>query len=89
MKRIHLYISGKVQGIFFRDTTKDVAVKLGVFGVVRNLSDGRVEVIAEGEEGKLSELLRFCRQGPTMAKVSDVEVLYEEYENEFDNFEVR
>ena len=56
MKRIHVIISGRVQGVFFRYNTNKVANKLGLKGFVRNLSDGCVEVVAEGSEDKLKEL---------------------------------
>lgn len=67
-----IIISGKVQGVFFRQSTKEKALKLGVNGYVRNLADGRVEVVAEGE--KVYELIEWCRKGPADAIVKDVEI---------------
>lgn len=78
MKRIHCFFSGKVQGVFFRDNTKMKAVSLGLVGFVRNLEDGRVEVVAEGEEEKLKELLEFCKKGEWGAEVTGIEINWEE-----------
>ncbi|MHB8534427.1 MAG: acylphosphatase [Sulfuricaulis sp.] len=68
----HFLISGRVQGVFFRATTEAVARRLGVTGWVRNLPDGRVEVLACGEEAKLGELEQWLRQGPPRAQVERV-----------------
>jgi acylphosphatase len=72
---VRLRISGRVQGVFFRARTRDEARRLGVKGWVRNLSDGRVEVLAQGNSSQLSALEAFCRQGPPYARVQDVEVI--------------
>ncbi|RLJ10333.1 MAG: acylphosphatase [Candidatus Aenigmatarchaeota archaeon] len=87
--RAHVHVSGLVQGVFFRAHTKDLAVKLGVKGWVRNLPDGRVEAIFEGEENAVREMIKFCKQGPPGAKVSDVNIKWEEPKNEFHSFEIR
>jgi len=89
MKRVHLYISGLVQGVFFRANTKERAISLGLTGWVRNLPDGRVEVVAEGEEEKLKELVKWCHKGPPAARVKMVEVSWEEYHGEFEDFQIR
>ena len=73
-KRIHGTVSGQVQGVFFRASTRDRARELGLSGWVRNLPDGRVEFVAEGEETTLQELLRFLRVGPPGAQVNDLVV---------------
>ena len=78
MKRKHVFISGRVQGVFFRASTRDMAEKVGVTGWVRNLSDGRVEAVFEGEEDKVDRMVDFCRKGPSRARVEDIEVLNEE-----------
>jgi acylphosphatase len=70
--RVHLLVSGRVQGVAFRAYTVDEARRLGVAGWVRNLPDGRVEVEAEGERPALLELVRFCERGPPAARVEDV-----------------
>jgi len=89
MKRVHLMISGDVQGVFFRHNTNKVANKLGLTGFVRNLPGGNVEVVAEGDEDKLKELIEFCKKGPIGAHVENVKIEYEEPKNEFYTFSVR
>jgi len=84
--RIHAYVSGRVQGVFFRYNTRKLAKKLGLTGWVRNLPDGRVEVVAEGDDEKLQLLIKFLHKGPSMARVEKVEVKKEEYTGEFDDF---
>jgi acylphosphatase len=69
-----IMVSGKVQGVFFRQTTKEKAVALGVTGSVSNLDDGRVKIIATGTKEQLSTLVDWCRVGPPKAKVEKVEV---------------
>lgn len=89
MKRLHLKITGYVQGVFFRDNAKKKAKELGLKGYVKNLSDGSVEVVAEGEEKKLKELINFCRNNPGGSRVKSIKVSYEEVKNEFRDFEIR
>jgi DNA ligase D-like protein (predicted 3'-phosphoesterase) len=74
MIAIRAVVRGRVQGVFFRDTTVKVARRLGVFGWVRNADDGTVAVHAEGEEDAVEELAQFLRQGPPAATVEDVEI---------------
>lgn len=85
-KRVHLWISGYVQGVSFRYYTRREAALLGLAGWVRNLPDGRVEVVAEGAEGQLQELIDWCHHGPSQAGVSGVEVRWEPYQGEFSRF---
>lgn len=87
--RVHVYISGRVQGVFFRDSTRGMALALGVSGWVRNLPDGRVEGVFEGPMEEAEELVAWCRQGPPNALVTDVKAELEEYRGEFRSFEVR
>ena len=89
MKRAHIIVSGRVQGVFFRHNTNIIANKLGLKGYVRNTNDGNVEIAAEGPEDKLKELIAFCRKGPAGAWVDDIKVEYEEARNEFEGFSVR
>ena len=89
MKRIHVYISGRVQGVAFRWVTDDVARQLGVVGWVRNISDGRVEVLAESEEKTLKEFIEFLKRGPRHARVTDIDIEWLEATGEFKRFEVR
>ena len=87
--RAHVYISGNVTGVFFRYTAQELAQRLGVKGWVRNLRDGRVEVVFEGERAQVEEMIRFCHKGPPGAAVTDVEVKWEDYRDEFSGFEIR
>lgn len=80
-------VSGKVQGVFFRQTAKEKATALGVTGTVRNLDNGDVELIATGTKGQLDELLKWCRQGPPKAVVENV-IMQELPAMEFERFSV-
>ncbi|MFC7059095.1 acylphosphatase [Halovenus salina] len=86
--RAHVYVSGKVQGVYFRATTRDTAREHGVDGWVRNLDDGRVEAVFEGTEKDVETMVEFCHEGSSAASVDDVEVSYEPPQEE-DGFEVR
>jgi len=86
--RAHVYVSGRVQGVFFRYRTSELAGRLGVGGWVRNLPDGRVEAVFEGEKEKVEEMLEFCRRGPPGARVEGVEVEWEEPRGE-EGFRIR
>jgi len=88
-RRAHLFISGRVQGVFFRANTRDEARRLGLVGWVRNLPDGRVEAVVEGEEGKIKELIAWCHEGPPGAVVRGVEVRWEAFRGEFSDFTIR
>ena len=88
MRRLHLKITGYVQGVFFRDSTKKKAKELGLRGYVKNLPNGSVEIVAEGDEENLKELINFCRNNPGGSKVKSIKVSYEEVKNEFRDFEV-
>jgi acylphosphatase len=87
--RAHLYISGRVQGVSFRYYTLEEAQAVGVHGWVRNLWDGRVEALFEGEETAVDHMTQWCHKGPGTAVVENVEVLWEEPAEEFSNFRVR
>jgi len=86
--RAHVYVSGRVQGVFFRYETRKEAKKHGVKGWVKNLQDGRVEAVFEGEKEDVEKLIDFCRKGPPLAKVDKVEVFWEEYKGEFKSFNI-
>ena len=86
--RVHLIIEGRVQGVWFRESTKRKALSLGVYGWVRNLPDGTVEVVAEGDEDKVRELVKWCHKGPPAAEVTNVREQEEEYIGEFSSFNV-
>lgn len=87
--RAHIYISGFVQGVFFRACTRDEARRAQVTGWVRNLSDGRVEAMLEGEDKDVEGVINWSRIGPPGARVKDVAVTYSQYIGEFNGFEVR
>ena len=86
---VHIYVSGRVQGVFFRASTKDQAQHLGLTGFVRNCPDGRVEIVAEGPFEAIEDLIEWCRLGPPGARVERVQVSDEPREHEFDAFKVR
>lgn len=87
--RVHVYVSGRVQGVFFRARTIQLSVRLGLTGWVRNLPDGRVEGLFEGEEEAVKAILDFCRLGPRGAVVKDVVVTSEPFKGEFAAFSIR
>jgi acylphosphatase len=78
-----------VQGVWFRSSTRDEADRLGVSGWVSNLPDGSVEAVFEGEKKKVEEIVGWCHRGPSGAKVSKVEIVWEPYRKEFDHFDIR
>lgn len=87
--RAHVWVSGRVQGVFFRSETQEEARKRGVKGWVRNLPDGRVEAVFEGEENAVNELIEFCKRGPPGAVVTSIKVVMENYTGEFKDFVIR
>jgi acylphosphatase len=86
--RAHVFIRGRVQGVYFRQNTKIVATRHGVMGWVRNLKDGRVETVLEGNEMDVNEVIEWCYAGPPKATVDDVDINYEKYTGEFREFKV-
>ena len=86
--RAHLYIEGLVQGVFFRRYTKEVAKKYNVKGWVKNLPDGRVEALLEGDKDNVDKVIEFCKKGPPGAIVDNVEIIWEEYKGEFEDFKI-
>lgn len=89
MNRIHIWISGVVQGVGFRFFAVRQARELGVSGWVRNTPDGRVEIVAEGEKWQLEEFAKNVKTGPSHSAVTGIEIKEEEFQNEFEGFEVR
>lgn len=87
--RAHVLVSGRVQGVFFRQKTQDLALRLAVVGWVRNTHDGKVEAVFEGEKENVEELVEFCRKGPPYAHVLRTEVTWENYVGEFRDFRIR
>lgn len=88
MPQVHLFISGGVQGVFFRLHTHKKATQLKLTGWVRNLPDGRVEAFAEGDENLLEEFVEWCHQGPPAARVEKVDAKWDEGENKFNSFRI-
>ena len=86
--RAHLLISGRVQGVFYRATTQREASQRGLTGWVRNLPDGRVEATIEGSSDQVKDLIAWCRKGPAGAQVGEIEVHWEDYRGEFQQFQV-
>lgn len=87
--QLHAYISGQVQGVGFRYHTLNAAQNLKLTGWVRNLRDGRVEVLAEGSHDSLNQLLSILRKGPINAEVEDVDYQFGEAQGEFNRFQAR
>ena len=88
-RRVHILVSGKVQGVFYRATACKKAVALGLSGWARNLADGRVEILAEGEAGRVGEFIVWCGHGPALARVAGVEVVDEAPRGDLPAFDVR
>ena len=86
--RARILISGLVQGVFFRRELVDRANRLGLTGWVRNLKDGRVEAVVEGDKLKVDDLIRYCHRGPQNARVSSVAVEWLDYTGEFRGFKI-
>ena len=87
-QRVRVFVSGKVQGVFFRQALKVMAKKNNVTGWVRNLKDTRVEAVIEGEDLDVSHVVEWCHGGPANARVEDVEIRNEKFTGEFSKFDV-
>ena len=86
--KAHVFVSGNVQGVFFRSETKHKADKHHVTGWIRNIPDGRVEATFEGEEEDVKKLIKFCRTGPPAAKINTVTITWQPYADEYTSFEI-
>lgn len=87
--RVHLLISGRVQGVYYRKNAKQEAKKLGLTGWVKNLPDRRVEVVAEGEEEKVEKFIDWCKKGPSLAIVRNVTIERQPPTGGFQDFNIR
>jgi acylphosphatase len=87
--RVKVLVYGLVQGVFFRQSTKEEAEKLKLKGWVKNREDGGVEAIFEGEREKIEKMLEWMKKGPPLARVEKVNVFWEEFKGEFKNFEIK
>jgi acylphosphatase len=86
--RVHLIIEGRVQGVFFRESTRKKAISLGLTGWVRNVPDGTVEAVAEGPGEKVRDFVDWCHKGPPAARVDKVYKTPDKYQGEFSFFDV-
>lgn len=86
--RYRLYLSGEVQGVGFRGFVERVASRFGLKGWTKNLEDGGVEVVLEGEEGDLKETVKILGRGSPFSRIEKLEVKEEDYTGEFDSFEI-
>jgi len=87
--RVRVLVSGRVQGVFFREETTCRAKEHNVAGWVRNMSNGRVEAVFEGEDRDVTKMIEFCRRGPPAAKVTSIEVRKEPYSDKYVDFETK
>jgi len=87
-KRVHLWVSGRVQGVCFRAATARKAGELGLRGWVRNLPGGNVEIVAEGSEEGINNVVLWCREGPSLAVVENVKIDVEDYKGDFERFSI-
>lgn len=86
MTRARVYVRGRVQGVFFRASTRDNALALGVTGWVKNCPDGSVEAVFEGKKDIVDKMISWCRKGPAGAFVEQIKVCWEDYTGDFDEF---
>lgn len=88
MKRIHIIISGRVQGVAFRAATREKAISLNLSGWVKNMQDGQVEAVFEGEDGQVEVMHRWCEHGPSLARVTGVNIHDEDFTGKLRNFTI-
>jgi acylphosphatase len=86
--RAQVIVEGRVQGVFFRHHTQEMALRLGVKGWVKNRRDGCVEAVFEGDKEKVNQIIQWCHRGPSEARVKNVNVTWENYTGEFEDFDV-
>jgi acylphosphatase len=88
LKQVHLFVRGRVQGVYFRASTQREAKRLGLTGWVKNRPDGGVEILAEGEEDTLKELIGWANRGPSAARVERVDVRWRSFVGDFFDFRI-
>jgi len=86
--RAHLIIEGRVQGVWYRDSTREEATRLDLTGWVKNRFDGNVEIVAEGPREMVEKLIEWCHHGPPIARVAKVHEIKEDFTGEFDTFRI-
>jgi acylphosphatase len=87
-KRVQLFVRGRVQGVFFRAAAQREARRLGVCGWIKNRNDGSIEVVAEGDEDAIKEIISWAQHGPSAARVEQVDVRWKGYTGEFSEFRI-
>jgi acylphosphatase len=87
--RVHVWISGEVQGVFFRSSIRSQATMKRLKGWVKNLMDGRVEAVFEGDKEKIDDVLVFCKEGPPGSRIDNLEVKWEKPTSSFNGFEIK
>ena len=87
--RAHIIFSGFVQGVFFRANTRKKAKELEVTGWIKNSPSGKVEAVFEGERDRIQKIIEWAKKGPQGAQVDDLELDWQEYRDEFNNFEIK
>ena len=89
MIRVQIIVSGRIQGVFFRNNTQKKAQELGLVGWVRNLLSWKVEVLCEGRKEQIEQLIKWLNSGPRLAKVKDVKIEYGDATGEFNKFDIK
>jgi acylphosphatase len=89
MRRVHVFVSGRVQGVAFRHFTVKTARSLNLGGCVRNLGDGRVEAVIEGDDASVDAMLAWCKKGPPLAHVTHVDVQEKPFSAQYEDFKIR
>lgn len=87
--RAHILVSGRVQGVYFRQKTAKQAQRLGISGWVRNLNDNKVEAVLEGAKEDVQKIIDWAKKGPFLARVLNLDIKWQEYKGEFNNFEIK
>lgn len=85
----HILVSGRVQGVAFRYYARNIASQLGVGGWIKNLPDGKVELLVEGSKNSVEEMVEWCKRGPRMAEVEDIEVDWLPYSGKYNEFQLK
>jgi len=87
-KSVHILVTGKVQGVFFRQATKVIAIKNHVTGWVKNLESGQVEILLEGEDQNVNSIVKWCHNGPANSRVDEIKIEQYEFSGQYSGFEV-
>ena len=85
---VHILVTGKVQGVFFRQATKVIAIKNKVTGWVKNLENGQVEILFEGDDKNVNSVIDWCHNGPANSRVDEIKIKQQEFSGQYSNFEV-